>query len=407
MMFVTSEITRSGGAVRRGRFTTTSAGLERVVALLAAGLRLGTLIQMAPSLATGLSRSSRPFGFGLSWGLAALAAVIVSGRMIRSSRQLGPRGLAADVAIAVALLASGPLVVPDIDRIGTWVGFHPAYALSVLMCVTATRNHRHWLAGYVAVVGGVGWYLLSGLPFGGWSGVIGNFLTFVVLGLVGRVTIVYVRAIASDADAARARVGELARQDEIRRAQATFHNGAALMHLLSDPDVDDTARTVLLSQAGREAQRMRSYLRDHRSAENPDRATDAPLLPLVNEVCDEYGDLPITRLLDLGGQSRTSPAVAEQLHVALDSVLLNVRVHAAARRVVVHLDTDGSWWTVTVRDDGVGFDSAAVPAGVGIGRLVHGELGRLGCRTSVRSMPGRGTAVEISGSELRAGADAA
>lgn len=56
---------------------------------------------------------------------------------------------------------------------------------------------------------------------------------------------------------------------------------------------------------------------------------------------------------------------------ALRSILINVRQHANATRVVLHAEEleDTPGWAVTVHDDGVGFDTRETTYGVGIRTL--------------------------------------
>ena len=94
-------------------------------------------------------------------------------------------------------------------------------------------------------------------------------------------------------------------------------------------------------------------------------------------------------------------AEAERVGAALTSVLLNVRVHAQASRVVVHLDELEDEWTLTVHDDGVGFDVDSTTEGVGLREVVRAQLARDGIVVRVDSMVGAGTTVVLSGPARR------
>ena len=121
------------------------------------------------------------------------------------------------------------------------------------------------------------------------------------------------------------------------------------------------------------------------------------LAAMIKRVCDRFADLNVDALLDLGADLKLPTAQAEALERALESLLLNVRVHARADAVVVHLDQgpDGSW-TLTVRDDGVGFDPASVATGVGLREVVVGELRLRGLDVEIESAVDEGTTVTIS-----------
>ena len=91
---------------------------------------------------------------------------------------------------------------------------------------------------------------------------------------------------------------------------------------------------------------------------------------------------------------------AALLRVA-QGLVANACEHARARHVWVTLDhRDGTAVTVEVRDDGVGFDPAATPAGPGdrgLGLPAGRErLDALGGSLTVRSAPGRGTLARAS-----------
>ncbi|MGW9033450.1 sensor histidine kinase, partial [Streptomyces sp. NPDC055721] len=219
--------------------------------------------------------------------------------------------------------------------------------------------------------------------------------TYVVYALVARMFFGYTRRIARDADASRARAAELARREEERRAQVMMHNGVAVMRLLTEQG-DDVSRARLVGQAEVELRRMRSYLRGGDAYASEGEGPSAGLVPVVRRVCDRFADLNVVASLDLGTGLRIPAAQAEALERALGSLLLNVRVHARAHEVVVHLDGTGEGgWTLTVHDDGVGFDPASVTAGVGLREVVVGELRRRGLAVGIVSAAGEGTTVTV------------
>jgi len=96
----------------------------------------------------------------------------------------------------------------------------------------------------------------------------------------------------------------------------------------------------------------------------------------------------------------------EELHRDIDATVLrvaqeslaNVGKHARASRVGVTLSYMGSELTLDVRDDGVGFDPAAVVPGAdsGVGLLgMRRRAARLAGDLVVESEPGEGTAVSL------------
>lgn len=110
-----------------------------------------------------------------------------------------------------------------------------------------------------------------------------------------------------------------------------------------------------------------------------------------------FDDLPLEFAIELGAQVELDADVWAVTGRAVTTVLHNVRLHAGARQVVVHADTDGSSWEVVVSDDGVGFDQESQPLGFGLDTQVRQALGALGVAARIQSLPGMGTSVTIVG----------
>ncbi|MFC7623950.1 sensor histidine kinase [Microlunatus sp. GCM10028923] len=376
---------------------TTRAGIERAFSYFIAGIRLGTVAQMVPSVHLGVTTSPNGTGYLICWLAAAGAAVTVSVLTLVRRRPLGTVGAVIDFALACGQLLLGPLVLAPGDRLGSWVTYQSANALSVIYTASGVRQRSVWVGGLLGVIGCYVVYLGRELAGDQTFNALGNILTFVVYALIARMFFGFTRRIAADADASRARAAELARREEERRAQLTMHNGVALMRLLTEPGSDDTRRR-LIDQAEVELRRMRAYLRG-RAGPDREAGTGATvgLGSMITTVCDRYADLNVDALLDLGAGLELPADQAEALERALDSLLLNVRRHARADSVVVHLDrgTEENW-RLTVRDDGVGFDPEQVATGVGLREVVLGELRRRGLEVMINSAVGEGTTVTIT-----------
>ncbi|MEV4479554.1 ATP-binding protein [Micromonospora coxensis] len=408
---------RSGRRWRVAELPTTRAGVERTFSYLIAGVRLGTVAQMIPAVNTGVATSPHAAGYLACWIAAAVASVTVSVATLVRRRPLGATAAALDFTLACVLLVLGPLVLATDERFGSWVAYQPGYALSIIITASGVRSLVLWAGGLLGVA--VSYLVYLGGEVGGdmTPSAIGNVLTYVVYALLARMLFGYIRSIARDADASRARAAELARREEERRAQVMMHNGVAVMRLLTESETG-LARSRLIDLAEVELKRMRTYLRgrmadgDECTAGEDASAPSVPLAPMVRRACDRFADLSVDALLDLGADLRLPAARAEALERALESLLLNVREHAGSAEVVVHLDRadDGSW-TLTVRDDGVGFDPVSVRAGVGLREVVVGELRRRGLDVRIESAVGDGTTVTISSrpgaAALGVGGDAA
>jgi signal transduction histidine kinase len=97
----------------------------------------------------------------------------------------------------------------------------------------------------------------------------------------------------------------------------------------------------------------------------------------------------------------------EALAGPVGEALTNAGKHADATRVVVSAEPAGRrGLTVSVLDDGAGFDPAATPEGVGRSRSIRGRLEEVGGDAEWISRPGHGCEVRLH-LPRRSGRDAA
>ena len=81
---------------------------------------------------------------------------------------------------------------------------------------------------------------------------------------------------------------------------------------------------------------------------------------------------------------------------AVGEALTNAGKHGDASRVTVYAEpTDDGGLFCSVKDDGAGYDTAAVPDGVGLSRSIRGRMTEVGGRAEVASAPGFGTDVRL------------
>jgi signal transduction histidine kinase len=81
--------------------------------------------------------------------------------------------------------------------------------------------------------------------------------------------------------------------------------------------------------------------------------------------------------------------------MAVKEAVHNVIKHASAAEVTLHVGFDGRLLTLTVQDDGCGFDPSAGSGGSGLSNLKR-RLADIGGTCSIQSKPGKGTNVEMS-----------
>lgn len=396
---------------RAGRPGTTSTAVlvEQAAAVGVVALRLSLVVQMVPALAAGTEVSARPREYVALWTVAAVVAVLGAALVAVRRRPLATFLVGADVAVAVVLLVVAGGTVPVEHRIGSWVGWTAGYAMTVACSAGTLRSLRGWLLAVGAIVAG---YLVYVGPLAAGPAlptVVADALGYVVLAGTVRLIVWYLRRISLIADRAQAEVARLARLEEEHRAQLAMHDATTVMQLLADPTLPAGLRTQLQTQAVAEVRRMRSYLRRETGPTLPPAgAAQVPtsLGDVVVQACDGFSDLaPLVRT-DLVIGVEVGAARATALVGALRTVLHNVRRHARATTVVVHGDAepDGAGatrWTITVSDDGCGFDVARTTWGVGLRTQVVDELALHDVEVRLASEPGRGTRVELSGTARR------
>lgn len=374
-----------------------AAGTERIIVLACCAIRAGTLVQMLPSAKLATEVSPHPALAMASWGLAAAATL---GFVLRSFVRRGPVRrweTAVDCGLACALLIIGGTAVPADVRVGSWLGFQPGYALSVVVSNAACPSLWALGTGLAAVLIGKVAYVWSAVSRNWLTTVVGDFLTVIVLAAIAVAVVRYLRRLAAEADVARS----LAALDEQRRASMVFHNPIAMMGLLTEPDLDPDTRSVIQQQARQEIRRVRSYLRGDVIPADTTARHSVRLASLLAEAADGFGDLSPNVLADLAEETQIDAADAEALSAAVTSLLLNIRRHAKASATVIHADDQDGEWTITVHDDGIGFDPAEARLGVGLAHVVIGGLQARSMGAVIDSMPGLGTTVTLTGRSLR------
>ena len=171
-----------------------------------------------------------------------------------------------------------------------------------------------------------------------------------------------------------------------RLVSAWYHLRAAIS-LSADPDVEVelAATAALLTEALEDSRRAITGLR-------PALLDDLGLRAAITSVAANLGieaDVNLT-------QCDLAPHVETALFRIVQEALQNVVKHAHASRVDVSLVDDGDAVTLTVTDDGIGFDptTAAGPTSFGLAGI-HERASLLGATLVVRSATGSGTTVAV------------
>ncbi len=93
-----------------------------------------------------------------------------------------------------------------------------------------------------------------------------------------------------------------------------------------------------------------------------------------------------------GNDALLTPSVAESLYRVAQETLHNVARHARATRVDMHLRCIPEQAVLTIRDNGVGFDTAQARRGLGLANMQE-RMMAVGGRLTVESQPGIGATV--------------
>ena len=102
-----------------------------------------------------------------------------------------------------------------------------------------------------------------------------------------------------------------------------------------------------------------------------------------------------TRLLTKGNVSDLPNDVEEQLFHIAQEALNNALRHAAATTITIWIREENGGVTLSVHDNGVGFDPNAATAGMGL-LTMHERAEAIGGQIAISVAPGHGTTVNVS-----------
>jgi two-component system NarL family sensor kinase len=139
-----------------------------------------------------------------------------------------------------------------------------------------------------------------------------------------------------------------------------------------------------------------AQLRSTLTTLHPAVLAELGLAAAIRELVRQYADRSAfeiqTELDDVG-----KPPVQDLVYRAARELLTNVTKHAGADHVVVHLARNGDWITLTVTDDGVGFDPAIVDL-----RIADGHIGLASLVARAEAMGGTIEFTPVVGGGTRA-----
>jgi signal transduction histidine kinase len=169
--------------------------------------------------------------------------------------------------------------------------------------------------------------------------------------------------------------------------------------LVRKPDQVDKELAELLLLTDRALKQVRTLLFDLRPAVLETQGLVPALEFYARQVQDTEG---FSVSLDIGGfDQRLASRAEKEIFSVVQEALGNVKKHAHARHVWITLSEKDGWLTVSVRDDGQGFDTAKVDPTKGregsLGMInMHERVQMLGGELVITSTPSRGTIITFS-----------
>ena len=143
------------------------------------------------------------------------------------------------------------------------------------------------------------------------------------------------------------------------------------------------------SLARRQERELRSYIDQIASAFSPS------LRAALRHAAGEIEDLFMVRIDTVVVGDCAAEGPLESLVQASREALVNAAKHSGVDRVSLFAEVSASSVSVTVRDRGRGFDTAAPWAGRGLTESIVGRMERCGGTAEIRSVPGEGTEIEL------------
>jgi signal transduction histidine kinase len=309
-------------------------------------------------------------------------------------------------AIAVLTLA----VLFAVRRLGLWLGDQVVWPIVIAMCgiallvrqVTAPDwlepaqaadgerrlPWRRWPAGVLGAGLVMGAALVvahdaGALPKSGHKLLGGSVLFIALMLIVSPFLLGQARRLTRER-------GQRIRSEERAEMAAHLHDSVLQTLALIQRRADDPAQVVGLARA--QERELRDWLLERENGGGEPASLRAGLERVAQEVEDLHAVRVETVVVgDCALDSRVSGLVA-----AAREALTNAAKFAGVTQVDLFAEADDDHVELFVRDRGIGFDPAAVPADrQGIRRSIRERMDRYGGQAFVRSAPGQGTEVEL------------
>jgi signal transduction histidine kinase len=356
--------------------------LAGVLAWRATGLMTG----VAALLAAGPRHRSRRIAVAQLL-VAAGESAWFAARAARRDRWVDPFGSTVDAATGTALLAVSQWNLEPDYRV-TWLNWVPWSFAENVICGQAMAGHPFAArVGGAAVVAGaqlqqspsIGDRIANAAAHAGFFSVASAFASHIRSGAVR----------LDAAQGAAVREGELLAQTQERAVQLRLLHDSAVQTLEAVAAGRRTDLEEIREQSAREADELERELR--RTREEP-----ASFEEMLLDVVDEQRAMGLQVEVELCPAPALPFEAARALCGACREALTNVAKHSGQARASVQVRVHGARIMVEVRDDGVGFDTAATAGGFGTVNSIRQRMADAGGRAEIVAAPGRGTAVTAS-----------
>ncbi len=358
--------------------------MERGVLQGLAALRWVAWAWMAAVLVLTRDRVQRPV---IGAVLVALAFAVTAGATVlwraRPPALLRTGPVVVELAVGAALVLCDGLVREQGSVFGTGQSLGSVWPLvGVLSAGVALGAAPGAAAGAVMGLARVASSLLNDAGAYDQTRVLSLFNSLVLYAVAGAVAgYAWQRVQRAEREVAAARARE-----EVAR---TLHDGVLQTLALVERRATDPA----LARLARDQERN---LRDYLFGSRPEvSGLAAALRACANRFEESFGGVKVEVLVP-DDIAVVGPEKVQALAGAVGEALTNAGKHGAAGRVVVYVeeDDDGALFC-SVKDDGAGFDPAAVTEGTGVARSIRARIEEAGGRTEVASRPGEGTEVRL------------
>lgn len=245
-------------------------------------------------------------------------------------------------------------------------------------------------ASYARVAAGVGLIVMALVLYSAHGGSVSlarDIIVAALLTVVGLAIVIgpWVYRLAADLSDERA---ERVRTQERADVAAHLHDSVLQTLALIQKNADDSATVARLARA--QERDLRSWLYAGDSID--ERTVASALRGAAARVEDEYGvSVDVVNV----GDCDFDEALRAIVHAAGEA-LTNAAKHAGTGKIDVYAEITGESVDVFVRDRGLGFDPAEVPADrYGVRNSIIDRMQRHGGSAEVRSAPGDGTEVRL------------